>query len=59
MTIHILKSKLPQTMMVSECVSYEDAIHHHIFEQGLRLNSDGYVVFLNTVIKPWLERPYV
>lgn len=27
-----------------------------IFEQGLRLNSDGYEEVLNNMVKPWLER---
>ena len=36
----------------------------HIFKEDLRLNSDGYVEPLSTVVKPWVERvadarPYV
>ena len=36
----------------------------HVFKEGLRLNSDGYVELLSTMVKLWLERvaaerPYV
>ena len=60
-----MKTKFPQTVMVFGCVSSEgDVMPPHIFERGLRLNSQGYVEVLNTVVKPWLEgvasgRPFV
>ena len=61
----IMKTKFPQIVMVFGCVSSEDDVMPpHNFEEGLRLNSDGYVKLLGNVVKPWLERvaagrPYV
>ncbi|KAL1130056.1 hypothetical protein AAG570_012999 [Ranatra chinensis] len=41
-----------------------DVMPPHFFREGLKLTSDGYVEFLNTVVKPWIirvanGRPYV
>ena len=61
----MMQTKFPQTVMVFECVSSEgDVMPPHFFQEGLRLNSDGYVELLNTVVKPWITRvangrPYV
>lgn len=42
--LRVIKSKFPQTVMVFEGVFSENyVISIHIFEQGLKLNSDGYV----------------
>ncbi|XP_035891201.1 uncharacterized protein LOC118502743 [Anopheles stephensi] len=59
------QTKFPQTVMVLGCVSSEgDVMPPHIFPQSLRLNADGYIDLLATVVKPWIEtvangRPYV
>ena len=61
----VMQTKFPQTVMVFGCVSSEgDVMPPHFFREGLRLNSDGYVELLNTVVKPWITRiangrPYV
>ncbi|XP_050072530.1 uncharacterized protein LOC126560618 [Anopheles maculipalpis] len=59
------QTKFPQPVMVFRCVSSEgDVMPPHIFPQGLRLNADGYIDLLATVVKPWIETvanglPYV
>ena len=51
--------------MVLGVVSSEgDVMPPHIFERGSRLNAEGYIHVLSTVVKPWIEtiangRPYV
>ena len=61
----VMKTKFPQTVMVFGCVSSDgDVMPPHIFKEGLRLNSDGYVELLSKVVRPWVERvaagrPYV
>ena len=53
----VMQTKFPQTVMVFGCVSSEgDVMPLHFFQEGLRLNSDGYVELLNTVVKPWITR---
>uniref|UniRef100_A0A182N3M9 Uncharacterized protein n=1 Tax=Anopheles dirus TaxID=7168 RepID=A0A182N3M9_9DIPT len=43
--------------MVFSCVSSEgDVMPPHFFEQGLRLNADGYISMLDIVVKPWITR---
>lgn len=56
-----MKTKFPQTMVVLACISSEIWIDifdmlPHIFQQGLRLNSNDYVKLLSIVVKPWLVR---
>ncbi|XP_061516646.1 uncharacterized protein LOC133393851 [Anopheles gambiae] len=52
-------------LQVFSCVLSEgDVMPPHFFEQGLRLNADGYISMLDTVVKPWITRvangrPYV
>ena len=64
-TSRVMQTKFPQTFMVFGCVSSEgDVMPLHFFKEGLRLNSDGYVKMLTTVVKPWItrvanNRPYV
>uniref|UniRef100_A0A182PG36 Tc1-like transposase DDE domain-containing protein n=1 Tax=Anopheles epiroticus TaxID=199890 RepID=A0A182PG36_9DIPT len=59
------QTKFPQTVMVFSCVSSEgDVMPPYFFEQGLRLNADGYISMLDIVVKPWITRvtngrPYV
>ena len=63
--LRVMQTNFPQTVMVYGCVSSEgDVMPPHFFREGLRLNSDGYVELLNTVVKPWITRvangrPYV
>lgn len=53
----VMQTKFPQHVMVFGCVSSEgDVMPPHFFREGLRLNSDGYVELLNTVVKPWITR---
>lgn len=52
--MNIMKFRLPQTGKIFECIGRKvDVI---IFEQGLRINSHGYMKPLKTVDKLWLER---
>lgn len=61
----VMKTKFPQSVMVFGCNSSEgDEMPPHVFPQGLRLNSNGYVELLCTVVKPWVGRaaarqPYI
>ncbi|KAL1116267.1 hypothetical protein AAG570_005762 [Ranatra chinensis] len=53
----VIQTQFPQTVMVFGCVSSEgDVMPPHFFQESLRLTSDGYVEFLNTVVKPWISR---
>lgn len=36
--------------------SERDMMEPLFFEQGLRLNSDGYIHLLETIVKPWIDR---
>jgi inhibitor of nuclear factor kappa-B kinase subunit alpha len=61
----VMHTKFPASLMVLGVVSSEGHVMPpHFFEQGLRLNADGYVNVLQTVVKPWIDevsdgRPYV
>ena len=61
----VMQTKSSQTVMVFGCVSCEgDVMPPHFIREGFRLNSDAYVEFLITVVKPWITRvangrPYV
>ena len=54
-TRSVMQTKFSQTVMVFGCVSCEGD-DSHFFRQGLRLNSDEYMVLLVTVVKPWITR---
>ena len=42
--------------MVLRVVSHNgDVMTPHFFEQGLRVNADGYIHVLETVVKPWMD----
>ena len=42
--------------MAFGCVPSDgDVMSPHVFREGLRLNSDGHVELLSTVVKPWVE----
>ena len=61
----VAQTKFPQTVMVFGVISSEgDVMPPHIFQQGLRLDTTGYIELLETVVKPWIDsvsagRPYV
>ena len=61
----VMHSKMPASIMILGVVSAEgDVMPPHIFQQGLRLNADGYMDVLKTVVVPWMNRisagrPYV
>ena len=61
----VSQTKFPQTIMVFGVISSEgDVMPPHVFEQGLRLNTDGYIDLLTNVVKPWIlgvarGRPFV
>ena len=61
----VMRTKYPQTLMVLGVVTSEgEVMPPHIFERGSRLNAEGYIHVLSTVVKPWIEtiangRPYV
>lgn len=61
----VMHSKVPASVMVLGVVSSEGHVMPpHIFPQGLRLNADGYIAVLRTVVVPWMDsvsvgRPYV
>ena len=49
----VMQTKFSKTVMVFGCVSCEgDVMPPDFFREGLRLNSDAYVEFLITVVKP-------
>lgn len=61
----IMKTKFPATVMVFGAISSEgDVMPPHIFETGLRVNTDIYLDVLSTVVFPWIkeiagDRPWV
>ena len=51
-------------MVLGVVSSNGDVMPPHFFEQGLRVNADGYIHVLETVVKPWMDlvangSPYV
>lgn len=49
----VMHSKFPASVMVLGVVSSEgDVMPPHMFQQGLRVNADGYIDALKTVVKP-------
>ena len=60
-----MHSKFPKTVMVLGIISNEGHVMPpHFFPQGLRLNANGYIEVLETVVKPWIQevaqgRPFV
>lgn len=61
----IMKTKFPATVMVFGVISSEgDVMPPHIFETGLRVNTDIYLDVLSSVVFPWIQqvagnRPWV
>lgn len=52
-----MKPKFSQIVLIFMCISCEgDVISPDTFELGHRLNPDGYVKLMLTVVKLWLER---
>lgn len=51
-----MKTKHPKLWWFLDVSSESDVLAHYIFEEGLRLDSDGYVKLLNIMIKSWLEK---
>ena len=61
----IMRTKFPATVMVLGVVSNKgDIMPPHIFEAGLKVNTDVYLEVMMTVVKPWMDgvaagRPYI
>ena len=61
----VMSVKFPANVMVLGVVSSEgDVMPPHIFEKGIRVNSEVYIDVLKKVVKPWMDRvaggrPYV
>jgi hypothetical protein len=61
----VMKTKFPATVMVLGVVSNKgDVMPPHIFESGLRVNTDVYLDVMTNVVKPWMDgvacgRPYI
>jgi hypothetical protein len=61
----VMKTKFPATLMVLGVVSNKgDMLLPHIFEAGLRVNTEVYIDMLTNVVKPWMDgvaagRPYI
>ncbi len=61
----VMKTKFPATVMVFGAISSEgDVMPPHVFETGLRVNTDVYLDVLSTVVFPWIkeiagDRPWV
>jgi hypothetical protein len=61
----VMKTKLPATVMVFGVVSSEgDVMPPHIFETGLRVNTDIYLEVMEKTVLPWIktvagDRPWV
>ena len=61
----VMRSKMPASVMILGVVSSDgDVMPLHIFQQGLRLNADGYIDVMKTIVVPWMNktsagRPYV
>ena len=54
-TPRVMQTKSSQAVMVFRCVSSEgDVMSPHFFKESHRLNSDGYLVLLITVVMPWI-----
>ena len=63
--IRVMKTKFPQTVMVFEVISSEgDVMPPHIFDVGLKVNTEVYLQVMNDVVLPWIrnvagDRPWV
>jgi transposase len=61
----VMKTKFPATVMVLGVVSNKgDVMTPHVFEAGLRVNTEVYINVLSNVVKPWMDevaagRPYI
>ena len=61
----VMKTKLTATVMVLGVVSNKgDVMPPHVFEAGLRVNTEVYLDVLTNVVKPWMDevaagRPYI
>ena len=61
----VMKTKYPETVMVFGVISGEgDVMPPHIFQKGLRLNSEIYIKVLEEKVFPWIQgvagdRPWV
>ena len=61
----VMKTKFPATVMVFGVVSSEgDVMPPHIFETGLRVNTDVYLEVMEQTVLPWIktvtgDRPWV
>ena len=50
-------SKRPASVMILGVISCEgDVISPDMFQQGLRVNVDGYIDVLKTTVKPWMDK---
>ncbi|XP_054714652.1 uncharacterized protein LOC129224251 [Uloborus diversus] len=51
-----MHTKFPAAVIVLGVISSEgDVMPPHFFEEGLRINADGYIHVLETVVKPWMN----
>ena len=61
----VMKTKFPNTVMVFSVISSDgDMMLLHIFETGLRVNTEIYLQVMETVVLPWIkqvarDRPWV
>ena len=61
----VMKTKFPATVMVLGVVSNKgDVMPPHVFEAGLKVNTEVYLDVMNNVVKPWRDevacgRPYI
>ncbi|XP_054710993.1 uncharacterized protein LOC129220586 [Uloborus diversus] len=52
----VMHTKFPAAVIVLGVISSEgDVMPPHFFEEGLRINVDGYIHVLETVVKPWMD----
>lgn len=61
----VMKTKFPATVMVLGVVSNKgDVMPPHVFDAGLKVNTDVYLDVMTNVVKPWMDlvaegRPYI
>ena len=53
----VMKTKFPNTVMVFGVISSDgDVMPPHIFETGLRVNTEIYLQVMETVVLPWIKQ---
>ena len=52
-----MHTKFLSSVMILGVVNSEGHVMPpHVFQEGLRVNADGYIRVLETVVKPWIDR---